>query len=123
MRVSLDICLARIPSNAVIDCGIAGYVGHREQATCAVQNTLNFHYGKHHIAYATNMNKQLEGTDLADKPLEEVRPHPSAQCTGSPSVLSSLCCVLLVLASTVLQSQTEAVTWVQQYSISQMAVL
>ena len=37
-----------------------------------VQNTMNFHYGKHHVAYATNMNKQIEGTELADKPLEEV---------------------------------------------------
>lgn len=40
-----------------------------------VQNTMNFHYGKHHMAYATNMNKQIAGTDLENKPLEEVR-HP-----------------------------------------------
>ena len=39
-----------------------------------VQNTMNFHYGKHHMAYATNMNKQIEGTDLDNKPLEDVCP-------------------------------------------------
>jgi Fe-Mn family superoxide dismutase len=36
------------------------------------ENTLNFHYGKHHQAYVTNLNKLVEGTDLASKSLEEV---------------------------------------------------
>ena len=27
--------------------------------------TLDFHYGKHHNAYVTNLNKLIEGTDLA----------------------------------------------------------
>lgn len=34
--------------------------------------TLSFHYGKHHQAYVTNLNKLVEGTDLATKSLEEV---------------------------------------------------
>jgi Fe-Mn family superoxide dismutase len=35
-------------------------------------NTLSFHHGKHHAAYVTNLNKAVEGTDLASKSLEEV---------------------------------------------------
>lgn len=34
--------------------------------------TFEYHYGKHHAAYVTNLNKMTEGTDLADKSLEEV---------------------------------------------------
>jgi Fe-Mn family superoxide dismutase len=36
------------------------------------ENTMNYHYGKHHQAYVTNLNKLVEGTDLATKSLEEV---------------------------------------------------
>lgn len=36
------------------------------------EETLNFHYGKHHQAYVTNLNSLVEGTDLAGKSLEEV---------------------------------------------------
>nr|AAK01863.1 iron superoxide dismutase [Lingulodinium polyedra] len=36
------------------------------------QQTLEFHYGKHHNAYVTNLNKLIEGTDLANAPLEEI---------------------------------------------------
>ena len=36
------------------------------------KNTLEFHYGKHHQAYVTNLNKLIEGTDLADASLEEI---------------------------------------------------
>lgn len=36
------------------------------------ENTLNFHYGKHHQAYVDNLNKLLDGTDQADASLEEV---------------------------------------------------
>lgn len=35
-------------------------------------NTLGFHHGKHHQAYVTNLNKLIEGTDLAGKSLEEI---------------------------------------------------
>jgi len=36
------------------------------------QKTLEFHHGKHHQAYVTNLNKLLEGSDLAGKSLEEI---------------------------------------------------
>ncbi len=34
--------------------------------------TLDFHYGKHHNAYVTNINKLIEGTDLAGAALEDI---------------------------------------------------
>jgi len=34
--------------------------------------TLEFHYGKHHQAYVTNLNKLLEGKPEASKSLEDV---------------------------------------------------
>ena len=34
---------------------------------------MEYHWGKHHRTYVNNMNKQIEGTDLDGKPLEEVR--------------------------------------------------
>jgi Fe-Mn family superoxide dismutase len=34
--------------------------------------TLEFHHGKHHQAYVTNLNKLIEGTDLANAPLEDI---------------------------------------------------
>ncbi|MEH1830147.1 MAG: superoxide dismutase [Nostoc sp.] len=34
--------------------------------------TLEYHYGKHHKAYVDNLNKLVEGTELANKSLEEV---------------------------------------------------
>jgi len=34
--------------------------------------TFDYHYGKHHKAYVDNLNKLVEGTDLANKSLEEV---------------------------------------------------
>ncbi len=36
------------------------------------RRTLEFHYGKHHAAYVTNLNKAIEGGDLEGKSLEEV---------------------------------------------------
>jgi Fe-Mn family superoxide dismutase len=36
------------------------------------EDTLNFHHGKHHQAYVTNLNKLIEGTDLENKSLEEI---------------------------------------------------
>lgn len=35
-------------------------------------NTLSFHYGKHHNAYVTNLNKLIEGTEFANASLEEI---------------------------------------------------
>ena len=34
--------------------------------------TFSFHYGKHHQAYVTNLNKMIEGTEFAGKSLEDV---------------------------------------------------
>ncbi|MEA5579801.1 superoxide dismutase [Nodularia harveyana UHCC-0300] len=34
--------------------------------------TFEYHYGKHHASYVTNLNKLTDGTELADKSLEEV---------------------------------------------------
>jgi Fe-Mn family superoxide dismutase len=34
--------------------------------------TIDFHYGKHHQAYVTNLNKLLEGKPEASKSLEEI---------------------------------------------------
>lgn len=34
--------------------------------------TLSFHHGKHHNAYVTKLNELIEGTDDADKSLEEI---------------------------------------------------
>ncbi|MCT0230672.1 superoxide dismutase [Synechococcus sp. CS-1324] len=36
------------------------------------RQTLEFHHGKHHAGYVTNLNKMLEDTDLETKSLEEV---------------------------------------------------
>ncbi|XP_028791178.1 superoxide dismutase [Fe], chloroplastic [Neltuma alba] len=36
------------------------------------ERTLEFHWGKHHRAYVDNLNKQISGTDLEGKSLEDV---------------------------------------------------
>lgn len=36
------------------------------------KETLEFHYGKHHKAYADNLNKLTAGTDLANRSLEQL---------------------------------------------------
>jgi Fe-Mn family superoxide dismutase len=36
------------------------------------RETLEYHYGKHHQAYVTNLNNLVAGTDLEDKKLEEI---------------------------------------------------
>ena len=36
------------------------------------EETLNFHHGKHHNAYVTNLNKLIEGTELANASLEDI---------------------------------------------------
>ena len=36
------------------------------------RSTLEFHHGKHHNAYVTNLNKSIEGTELDGKSLEDV---------------------------------------------------
>ncbi|PKP39242.1 MAG: superoxide dismutase [Bacteroidetes bacterium HGW-Bacteroidetes-15] len=34
--------------------------------------TMEIHYSKHHGAYTTNLNKAIEGTELANKSIEEI---------------------------------------------------
>ncbi|HTX89242.1 MAG TPA: superoxide dismutase [Bacteroidales bacterium] len=36
------------------------------------QRTLEFHYGKHHQAYVTNLNKLIAGTEFENKSLEDI---------------------------------------------------
>jgi len=36
------------------------------------QRTLEFHYGKHHQAYVTNLNKLITGTDFENASLEDI---------------------------------------------------
>jgi superoxide dismutase, Fe-Mn family len=36
------------------------------------QKTLEFHYGKHHQAYVTNLNKLIPGTDFENASLEDI---------------------------------------------------
>ncbi|MDB2550577.1 superoxide dismutase, partial [Rickettsiales bacterium] len=36
------------------------------------ENTLNFHHGKHHQTYVTNLNNLIADTDLKNKSLEEI---------------------------------------------------
>ena len=47
------------------------------------KTTLEFHWGKHHRAYLDNMNKQIAGTPLEGKSLEEIV--LSSWNKGSPS--------------------------------------
>jgi superoxide dismutase, Fe-Mn family len=36
------------------------------------RETLEFHHGKHHNAYVTNLNNLVAGTEFAEKPLEDI---------------------------------------------------
>ncbi len=36
------------------------------------EETINFHYGKHHQAYVNKLNGLIEGTDFENKTLEEI---------------------------------------------------
>jgi len=36
------------------------------------EETIDYHYGKHHQAYVTNLNKMIEGTAHAGQSLEEI---------------------------------------------------
>jgi Fe-Mn family superoxide dismutase len=36
------------------------------------KETLEFHYGKHHQAYVTNLNNLVKGTEFENAPLEEI---------------------------------------------------
>ncbi|MCX8085805.1 MAG: superoxide dismutase [Fe] [Rhodocyclaceae bacterium] len=36
------------------------------------EETFEYHYGKHHQAYVTNLNNLIKGTEFENKPLEEI---------------------------------------------------
>ncbi len=36
------------------------------------EETINYHYGKHHNAYVTKLNAAIEGTEFADMTLEDI---------------------------------------------------
>ncbi len=36
------------------------------------EETIDYHYGKHHQAYVTNLNKMIDGTDHANASLEDI---------------------------------------------------
>jgi Fe-Mn family superoxide dismutase len=36
------------------------------------RKTLEFHWGKHHRAYVDNLNKQIAGSNLEEKSLDEL---------------------------------------------------
>jgi Fe-Mn family superoxide dismutase len=42
------------------------------------KETLEFHYGKHHQAYATNLNNLIKGTEFENSSLEEIVKKSSA---------------------------------------------
>ncbi len=44
----------------------------KELAPYITENTLDFHYGKHHQAYVDNLNKLIEGSGLANETLEDI---------------------------------------------------
>jgi len=50
---------------------------------------MEIHHGKHHAAYVTNLNKQIEGKDLDNKSLEEV-PHLSDSLSWWRQLSSSI---------------------------------
>jgi len=41
-------------------------------APTITEETLEFHYGKHHQTYVTNLNNLVEGTEFAGKSLEQI---------------------------------------------------
>lgn len=48
------------------------------------KETLEYHYGKHHAAYVTNLNKLIAGTDFEGKSLEDIimASHGKAEYAG-----------------------------------------
>ncbi|EKD50791.1 MAG: Superoxide dismutase [uncultured bacterium] len=49
--------------------------------------TLEYHYGKHHATYVTNLNNLIASTEWADKPLEDFITNPSALPTDKKAAL------------------------------------
>ena len=59
--------------------------GINDLAPVISQETIEYHYGKHEQTYIDNLNKLIEGTPFADKPLEEVWNHIFYFFTFSPN--------------------------------------
>lgn len=51
-------------------------------------NTLDFHHGKHHNAYVTNLNKLIESGDLASETLENII-QKTANDTGKAGIFNN----------------------------------
>ena len=49
--------------------------------------TLDFHHGKHHATYVAKLNGLVEGTELAEKSLEEIIKSSDAIVPNSNGVL------------------------------------
>src|SRR5438067_2040249 len=47
------------------------YARNALQPTMSAE-TLEYHYGKHHQAYVTNLNNLIKGTEFENMPLEEI---------------------------------------------------
>jgi superoxide dismutase, Fe-Mn family len=50
------------------------------------EETLEYHYGKHHKTYVNNLNGLVEGTEHADDGLEQIikAPRPTPRCSTTP---------------------------------------
>lgn len=46
--------------------------GSDAQTCINMQETMDIHWGKHHLTYVNNLNKQISGKDLDSKSLEDV---------------------------------------------------
>ena len=46
--------------------------GLDDLAPAMSRETLEYHWGKHHQSYVTNLNKLIEGTEFEGKSLEEI---------------------------------------------------
>lgn len=73
------------PQGALMRCSASGHCAlglaintegspNRPHFLVPPQSTFEFHYGKHHQAYVTNLNNQIAGKDLENLSIEEVSP-------------------------------------------------
>lgn len=46
--------------------------------------TLEYHYGKHHQTYVTNLNNLIKGTEYEELPLEAIIQKSSEGCSTTP---------------------------------------
>ena len=54
------------------------------------KETLEFHYGKHHQTYITNLNNQIKGTEFENLPLEEIVKNLQAVCSTTQRKLGTI---------------------------------